>query len=444
MKNKFSLLFFVFLSFSINSNAQAGFHFLNKNKHHQQINFKLINNLIVIPLQVNNKKLHFILDTGVNKTILFNISKNDSIGLNNIKKVKLQGLGKGEPVEALISKNNHLSIKKVTSKTETVFVILKDYFDLSRKMGATIHGIIGYNLLKDFIVKINYKKQTIDFYNPERFSYGKCKKCEVFPIKFYRKKPFINIKVQLDTIGTKLLDVKMLIDSGGSDAVWLFENSKKEIKTPLRYFNDILGEGLSGAIYGNRSRMPKIKIGSFEIEKPTVSFLDSLSSKNARRFKERNGSIGAGILKRFKVWIDYPNQKITLKKNGSFSSGFNYNMSGLDIAYDGKQLVKEEVVKKFEQINQAGGDKSINFITNYVYKFKPSFVIDNVVKNSPGEKAGLLKGDVILKINRKPSHEFTLNDIIYKFQLKDNKKIRMQISRNGEVMKFQFRLKKKI
>ena len=135
---------------------------------------------------------------------------------------------------------------------------------------------------------------------------------------------------------------------------------------------------------------------------------------------------------------------MTLKKNGSFSSGFNYNMSGLDIAYDGKQLIKEQVVENYEQINQAGGDKSINFITNYVYKFKPSFVIDNVVKNSPGEKAGLLKGDIILKINGKPFHEFTLNDIIYKFQLKDNKKIKLQISRGGEAMKFQFRLKKKI
>ena len=109
-----------------------------------------------------------------------------------------------------------------------------------------------------------------------------------------------------------------------------------------------------------------------------------------------------------------------------------------------KQLIKEQVVENYEQINQAGGDKSINFITNYVYKFKPSFVIDNVVKNSPGEKAGLLKGDIILKINGKPFHEFTLNDIIYKFQLKDNKKIKLQISRGGEAMKFQFRLKKKI
>ena len=31
-----------------------------------------------------------------------------------------------------------------------------------------------------------------------------------------------------------------MIDSGGSDALWLFENSKENIKTPINYFNDIL------------------------------------------------------------------------------------------------------------------------------------------------------------------------------------------------------------
>lgn len=437
----------MFLSFSINSNAQAGFHFLNKNKHHQQINFKLINNLIVIPLQVNNKKLHFILDTGVNKTILFNISKNDSIGLNNIKKVKLQGLGKGEPVEALISKNNHLSIKKVTSKTETVFVILKDYFDLSRKMGATIHGIIGYNLLKDFIVKINYKKQTIDFYNPETFSYGKCKKCEVFPIKFYRKKPFINIKVQLDTIGTKLLDVKMLIDSGGSDAMWLFEDTKEEIKTPIKHFNDLLGEGLSGAIYGNRSKIPQINIGRFSIEKPTVSFLDSVSTFNARKFKERNGSIGGSILKRFKVIIDYPNKKISFKKSASLKGGFYYNMSGLNVEYNGKQLIKEEASTRVFKTYNTGGqsdNNTVSFIRSYVYKFKPSFKVSRVLKDSPAAIAGIVKGDVILKINSKSAHNYKLSDIISLFQKKPNKKIKMLVERAGLKLKFEFKLKERI
>ena len=74
---------------------------------------------------------------------------------------------------------------------------------------------------------------------------------------------------------------------------------------------------MSGTIYGNRSKIPYLSLGKFLIEKPTVSFLDTISTLNARQFKERNGSIGGNILNRFKVWVDYPNKKITLKKNAS-------------------------------------------------------------------------------------------------------------------------------
>ena len=446
MKKTYLLLFFFYIYFSGALNAQEGFHFLNANKAKQRISFKLINNLIVIPLEINGEKLSFILDSGVSKTILLNISQNDSLGLNNVERVNLRGLGEGVSVEALLSKKNKLSLKNIESNDETIYVILKDHFDLSGKMGITIHGIIGYNLLKKFIVKINYKTKKIDFYNPKLFKKINCKKCETFPLQFYRRKPYVDAKIQLDTIGNKLTDVKLLIDSGGSDSIWLFENSKEIIKTPHLFFKDILGEGLSGAIYGNRSRIPKIKLKSFEIKGPTVSFLDSLSTHNARSFKERNGSIGAGILKKFIVWFDYPNSKLTLKKNGSFSKGFNYNMSGLDVVYNGKKLIKEKDYQNYSINNNQNGssNNTINFITSYSYRFKPSFKIKNVVAGSPADKVGLLIGDIILKINYKAAHNYTLSRIMHMFQEKENKKIKMTVDRNGEKMTFEFRLVKKI
>ncbi len=443
MKRAFTLLIIILVfNFSLSIKAQEGFRFLNQSKKYLCIDFELINNLIVIPLVVNGKELSFILDSGVSKTILFNISKNDSIGLKNVKKVQLQGLGKGESVAALLSYKNNVSIKSILHSNETIYVILKDYFDLSGKMGKTIHGIIGYNIFSNFIIKVNYKNKKIIFYNPENYTYKKCKKCEIFPILMYRRKPYIDVKVQLDTVGRKLTDVKLLIDSGGSDAIWLFENTKEEIKTPKLFFNDILGEGISGVIYGNRSRIPKIILGSFELKNPTVSFLDSVSSKNARNFKERNGSIGTGILKRFIVWFDYPNKKIMLKKNASFLKEFNYNMSGLDIVYNGKQLVKE--VKSDISKYKLSDKSSVTFFTNFSYKFKPSYKIKTVVKNSSADKAGLKAGDLIIRINKKSAHTYKLSDIINEFSGKANKKIQIKIKRYGEEMTFKFRLEKRI
>ena len=428
------------------TNSQEGFRFLNQNKKTERIRFKFINNLIVIPLKINGKKLSFILDSGVSKTILFNITQNDSIGLNSVEKVSLRGLGKGEPVEALLSKNNKLSLINIVSYDETIYVIVRDYFDLSSKMGTTIHGIIGYNLLSNYVVKINYKNRYIDFYDPENYELKRCRKCETFPLNFYRKKPFIDAKVQLDTIGDKLTDVKLLIDSGGSDAIWLFEHTKPEIVTPINHFNDILGEGLSGSIYGNRSRISTFKLGSFIIEQPTVSFLDSISTKNARMYKERNGSIGSNVLKRFIVWFNYANNTITFKKNGSFKKGFNYNMSGLDVVYNGKQLVKEEDVRSYsDAYNQSvSSTNSVKFITSFSYKFKPSYRIRNIVANSPADKAGLKVDDIILRLNNKPAHEYQLGEIIQKFQEKDGKRIKITVDRKGEKLKFQFRLEKKV
>lgn len=442
---KILLLIIVCISYTIN--GQNNFKFYGNNTEQETVRFQLINNLIVLPIEINGSQLSFILDTGVNKTILFNLTKNDSIGLKDVKKVTLQGLGSGESVEALISKRNKFRIRNLMSTNEELYVILKDKFNVSARMGVTIHGIIGYNLLKDVVAKINYHSKKITFYNPKSFKYPKCRKCQSFPLQFYRNKPYLDAEVQLDTIGKAKTNVKMLIDSGGSDALWLFENTKDEIKTPKRYFNDILGEGLSGTIYGNRSRIPEFKLGRFKIKKPTVSFLDSISTFNARKYKDRNGSIGSNILKRFKLWIDYPNKKITFKKNGSFKGGFNYNMSGLSVVYNGQILVKEAESAKIEGFgdsNQSETNNTISLVTSYKYRFKPSYKIDRVVIDSPSYLAGLLPDDVIVAINGKKTHQYGLGDIMQIFQSKDNRRIRMLIERKGERMSFEFRLKKKI
>ena len=430
-----------FFCYSLYSQAKFQFYGLNKNK--QELSFKLINNLIIIPLEINGHKLSFILDTGVNKTILFNLSEKDSVGLNNVEKVSIRGLGSGEPVEALLSKGNDFRVKNILSSNQELYVVLNDAFSLSAKMGTTIHGIIGYDLLKDVIVKINYNSKRVTFYNPKTYKKSKCRKCEIFPLQFYRNKPYIDVKARIDTIKNREIAVKLLIDTGGTDAMWLFEDTKEIIKTPKKHFKDILGEGISGIIYGNRSRIPNVSLGKFLIKEPTVSFLDSTSTFNARKFKERNGSIGGNILKRFKVWIDYQNKTITLKKNASLKEGFYYNMSGLHIIYDGQELVKEKAVHSYYGSKRNNKDL-ISFVNTYHYKFKPKYKIDNVVKNSPAGRAGFLKGDIIKSINNKLAHEYELGEIMNLFQTKPNKKIKMKVKRGVTDLKFEFRLEKRI
>ena len=440
-----SLLFFVFI---LKGYGQSKFQFYGNEDVSQKVKFTLINNLIIIPLQINGKDLNFILDTGVNKTILFNLTKNDSLGLNNVEKIQLKGLGSGEPVDALLSKNNRFRIKNLVNPNEDLYVILRDNFNMSARMGMTIHGIIGFDLLKNIILKIDYKSKYLTFYNPKKYRLKKCRRCEEFPLEFYRNKPYINTYAQLDTIGEKKIKTKLLIDSGGSDALWFFEGTHKDIKTPKKYFRDILGEGLSGTIYGNRSKVPLFELGKFKIEEPTVSFLDTTSTANARQFKLRNGSIGGNILKRFIVWLDYGSRKAIFKKKASLKSGFYYNMSGLSVIYDGQELIKERqdniITDNFNSGNKVSDNKTISFVTSYFYRFKPAYKISNVLKNSPADLVGLEKDDVIKRINGNPAYTYTLSQINALFHDKPNKRISLEIERAGQKYKFKFRLKERI
>ena len=450
MLNRKVIFFTVAILFSIqNIKSQSGFQFYRANTDAQRVRFQLINNLIVFPIEINGKQLSFILDTGVTKTILFSLRTSDSLVVKDVRNVTLSGLGKGDPAKALLAKNNTFRIKDMMSSDEDLYIVAEGAIDLSSKMGTTIHGIIGYNLLKDIVVKIDYRNKFLEFINPKAFNSESCKRCEEFPIQIRNRKPFINGKLVLeDSIGVKNIDVKLLIDSGGSDAVWLFENSKPSIAPPKKFFNDILGEGLSGTIYGKRSRVKGFKLGSFLLKEPTVSYLDSLSTSKALNFKERNGSLGGDILRRFRVWIDYPNNRIILKKTGSLTSGFNYNMSGLTIAYNGKKLVRKEQESK--NINYGLGNQStrgqgeVSFVTNYRYVFLPVYKIDGVIPDSPAGLAGIKKGDAIVSINFKLAYDYSLQDILNLFQSKNNKRIVMKIRRNGETMKFKFNLKRKI
>lgn len=428
--------------------GQKGFKFYGHNTTKQEVRFRFVNNLIVFPLEINGKELSFILDTGVNKTILFSLLASDSLGINNVERAALRGLGNGKPIEALLSKNNTFKIKNMSSNDQTLFVILEDKFDLSSKMGVTIHGIIGYNLFRHVIVNIDYNKRKLVFYNPLYYEQEKCRKCRTFPLTFNRNKPYIDAKVQLDKGSDQLIDVKLLIDSGGSDALWLFENSRKEIKPPTKFFNDVLGEGLSGTIFGKRSRISKFVLGDYHIHKPTVSYLDSLSSFNARQYKARNGSLGGNILKRFKVWIDYPNKRITLRKTGSFKSGFNYNMSGISVVYNGKTLVKEAAQSEIKlyggSTTQTSSVDQLNFVTSYRYVFRPVYKISTVVPGSPADLVGLKPGDVFITINSQPAFKYDLEDIYGLFRERDNKRIWVKVKRGVETLKFRFRLKKEI
>ncbi len=148
-----SVVILLYLFFSSQVFAQGKFVF-PRGVVKDKIMFKKVNNLVIIPVKVNGVKLTFLLDTGVNTTIIFSLTGVDSLALNNPKRVKLRGLGTGESIVAYSSTGNTVEVGKAINRNQKVNVVLDHTLNLSKRMGIPIHGILGYDFFKDFVVII--------------------------------------------------------------------------------------------------------------------------------------------------------------------------------------------------------------------------------------------------------------------------------------------------
>ena len=432
------LLVFLFVN-SVNSFSQEGFQF-KSNKNKITIPFQLINNLIIIPVELNNVKLNFLLDTGVEKTVLFSLEETDSVSFKNIEKIKIRGLGSGESIDALQSKYNTFKINDLADYSHEIYMILDQEVNFSSQLGIPVHGIIGYAFFKDHFIDINYTRKNINVYKSvASFSEKKLKKFSSLSMTLELEKPYIKAST---TLNSKEINLKMLIDTGGSDALWLFENNN-DIKTPSKHFDDFLGRGFSGNIYGKRSRIDNFKIGKYDILFPTASFPDTLSLKSVNMVDGRNGSIGSEVLKRFNILFDYKNKKMYIKSNLNFKEPFNYNMCGIEIQHNGTQWVQEEQTLRAKFVSEALPITETEFKDiKYSFKLKPIFEISQVRPNSPAEVAGILKGDIIVKINGTDAYRYKLQDINQIMQSEEDRWIVIEVQRINKILKFKFQLKK--
>ena len=392
-----------------NYSNQTGFVFDNPKKKSVTINFKTSSNLIIIPVAINNSDtLNFILDTGVRYPIITELPFVNKLNLNFLEPINVKGLGEGEQITAYRSGNNTIKIEGLVAFDQEINMVINENFQISHILGIPVHGLIGFNLFKDYVVKIDYTQHKITLIKPEYFNYNEKEKDIVLPLTFEQNKPFVKTSIVTDK--NEEVPVKLLVDTGASDALWLSTNSDSRISLPENRIETFLGRGLSGDLYGKKGRIGAIWVGPLVLYEPIVAFpeselIDQLIGKN-----DRNGTLGAEILRRFYVTMDYPHKRLILRPNSAIKDDFNYNMSGLEV------------------INPMPG--------------LPIFLVSNIQKNSPAYYAGIQENDQIIALNNTSHKALTLNDINLLFQSQEDRRIKLTVLRFGEQLKTEFFLKK--
>lgn len=388
--------------------SRIGFD-IEGNKKKAEFKFENYNNLIIIPVLINDVlPVKFILDSGVSNTILTERSVSDFLSINYDRKIPLMGTDGSKVIDAFVAANVSMKIPGVESQGHGILVLAEDYLQLKNYLGVEVHGIIGYELFRRFVVKIDYDRTMITLYEPEHF---KPKKSDhAFDIVIEDSKAYMDAMVQFE--GGDELDLKLMMDTGASHSILLDAESHDGINVPEPNIQGVLGRGLGGDILGYIGRVERVKFFDFTFDQVIGSFPINESLYEMFKKNQRQGTIGGGIFSKFKVTVDYINGKIYLKPSAKYKESFEYNMSGIEVKADGRNLNR--------------------------------FFIHNIRPNSPATDAGIEEGDEILYINGDQAKNIKLNDINAFFRSKEGKKIKMTILRNGQRIKKTFKLRKLI
>lgn len=359
------------------------------------IPFKLVKNLMVIPLSINGKgPYNFVLDTGVGLFLITDPKLVDTLQIENLRSITIAGFGKGTDLGAYVTPSLKVQVGSAVASSIPAAILKNDVFELSGFAGMPIHGLIGYELFSSFSVKISYSQNLVTLYRPDK--HYVLKKGSKIPITIEDRKPYVETEMTLND-GRKV-KVKLIIDTGAGHPLSLESLDGNPFKVPDVNIAANLGVGLTGAIAGYIGRIPAITLGKFTLKNVLSSFPDYKDVGAKVLSVSRNGNMGNSILKRFDVLFDYSEQLMYLKPSTFLKEPFEHDMSGMELS---------SAAPDYNRV-----------------------IVTRVEPYSPAEYVGIQKGDEILSINFKPVNAMTMQEIDNLFRSKNDRSLILDVARN--------------
>ena len=331
--------------------------------------FDLINNHIYVEVKLNGKgPFRILCDTGGANIITPTVAK--ELGVKS--EGALQGRGVGEKSEDVgLAKLETLQVGDATLTDQLFAVYPMESF--ASVEGVEESGLIGYEVFKRFVVKVDYEHSVLTLIVPSAFTYqGNGAK---LPFVFNAHIPQVDGsidgiagKFDIDTGSRSSLDImKPFVEK--HDLVTKY-NAKTEAVT---------GFGVGGAARSLLARAKVLQLGNVEVHNPVTEL--SVQEKGAFTSPYVAGNVGAGVLKRFNITFDYAHQELILEPNANYDKPDVFDRSGM-------------------WVNQGAG----------------AFEVMDVTAGGPAAAAGIKVGDKIVAVDGQPAAQITLPDLRKRFK----------------------------
>jgi predicted aspartyl protease len=392
--------------------AATPFVFDRARRKQAKIPVQLQRNLLIVKCLLNGAgPFNFLLDTGVNTSIITSAALADSLHLRHGQNYRVMGAG-GVATGLLAYQTDSVRVELpgVVAPRMTCLVLSEDVLDLSGYVGVPIYGILGSELFRSFVVALRLEEAQMVVSNPVTYRRPKSRRWSEVPLSLENNKAYFTAPVQFSDSLT--LPLKLVLDTGASHALSIELDSDPRLVAPAKRLPTNLGRGLSGLVQGYLGRVATLQLGRYTLRSVLTSFPNA-ADVHRRIDVPRNGNIGYELLKRFSLVIDYPHQRLLLRPNTKFHDAFEHDMCGIDLLATGPDYRR--------------------------------YLVLSVTPNSPAAAAGLRPDDELISINLLPASVFTLTQLDRMLHSEDGRTLLMVLrGPDGNMRTASVRLKRQI
>lgn len=246
----------------------------------------------------------------------------------------LQARGVGEGSEDLAI--THLREVRMgpLSLRDQVFYVLP-LSGLSAGEGQAVAGVLGFEVLKRFVVEIDYRERRLTFTLPSRFDPARAG--IAVPFVFAGHMPAVEGNIDG-------FPGRFTIDTGSRSAVSLHRPFVERHGLLARYrpgIEAVTGWGVGGAVRAKVTRAGNLRLGGVDVALPVAELVTSERGALSDRYVA--GNVGGAILRRFRVTFDYGHERLYLAPGGDAGPD-SFDRAGLWLVASGSELLVEDVI----------------------------------------------------------------------------------------------------
>lgn len=295
--------------------------------------FELIDNRIFMDVRVNGRgPYRFILDSGSGN--LLNMRTARELGLGLFNRTEIGGAG-AERVPVWQAQVQRLDIGPITLARQSVMVL--SLVPVTQAIGFDrVDGLLGYELFRRFAVRIDYAAGRITFTRPRALRTPPAGTRVPFTLRGRVPK----IEAVVDSVPGEFI-----VDTGDRSSLTIFrpfQNAHRTLDAYPDHYEALTGWGIGGPIPATVVRARRVEVGGAVAR----GVLTRLPGEQSGEFNSPDvaGSIGTGLLRRFRVTFDYPDGALWLEPTPALETPDPCDRAGLWLARATNDLEVRHVV----------------------------------------------------------------------------------------------------